>query len=218
MSFAQPLQIRSLISYLLGLCMTAGDSILKALHSKEYQEEGDSDADLYISYQEGNKHAFQFLFHRWKLPLISFFYRSLGNREDAEELALDVFRKLHQSNRRFEKKARFSTFLFTIARRLLLNKIRSKRRKPLEIIDPDDLLYVQNEAEPGNGITAEQEQIMVRALDELEEKYRTPLLLILQQGLPPREISKIISKSENSTRVLLHRAKTKLRQILEQRS
>ena len=218
MSLAQPRQILPLISYLLDLCMSAGDPILKAMHSEETQDEGDSDADLYISYQQGNNHAFQFLFHRWKLPLISFFYRSLGNREDAEELALDVFRKLHQSDRRFERKARFPTFLFTIARRLLLNKIRSKRRKPLEIIDPGDLLYIQNEAESSNAITAEQEQIMIRALDELEEKYRTPLLLTLQQGLQPREISKIISKSENSTRVLLHRAKIKLRQILEQRS
>lgn len=216
MSLALPRQILPLISYLLDLCTSAGNPILRATHSEENQSEGDSDADLYISYQQGNKHAFQLLFHRWKLPLISFFYRSLGNREDAEELALDVFKKLHQSNRRFERKARFSTFLFTIARRLLLNKIRNNQRKPLEIIDPNDLLYIQ--AESSDAITTEQEQTMAQALNQLDEKYKTPLLLTLQQGLQPREISKIISKSENSTRVLLHRAKTKLKQILEQLS
>ena len=218
MTFAFPLQLRSLLGGFLDLCMRVGEAVLKEIQTEEKEREGNSDADLYISYQQGDPHAFQLLFHRWKLPLISFFYRSLGNREDAEELALDVFRKLHQSNRRYEAKARFSTFLFTIARRLLINQIRNKQRKPLEIIDPNDLIYVQNDAESQNGITVEQERMIAQALNQLDEKYRTPLLLTLQQGLQPRDISKIISKSENSTRVLLHRSKAKLKKILEQLS
>lgn len=175
----------------------------------------DPDVQLFLSYIGGNEHAFRMLFEKWKLPVISYFYRSTGSRETAEELALDVFRKLHQSIQRYEPKARFSTFLFFIARRLLLNHSRKMRRKPLDFYDPQELVLLTGETAYDKTFSQEQEEALTTVLSQLHEKYRTPLLLTLQQGMQPRDVAVVIGKSENSTRVLLHRGKQQLKHLLE---
>jgi RNA polymerase sigma-70 factor, ECF subfamily len=175
----------------------------------------DPDVQLFLSYIGGNKHAFRMLFEKWKLPLISYFYRSIGDRESAEELALDVFRKLHQSNHRYQPEAKFPTYLFFIARRLLLNHSRKMRRKPLDFYDPQELVSVVGESSYDEDFSQEQEQTLMMVLGQLSEKYRTPLLLTLQQGMQPRDVAGIIGKSENSTRVLLHRGRQQLKNLLE---
>lgn len=176
----------------------------------------DSDADLFLSYKNGNEHAFRILFEKWKLPLISFFFRSIGNREQAEDLTLEVFHNLHKSSHRYQVKAKFSTYLFTLARRQLINHFRKISRKPIEIIDPTDFKWQRLADENDVQQTNEREEAMATALDRLPEKYRTPLLLQKQQGMNPRDIAPILKKSENSTRVILHRAKEQLKIILEE--
>jgi RNA polymerase sigma-70 factor (ECF subfamily) len=174
----------------------------------------DPDVQLFLSYIEGNEHAFRMLFEKWKLPVISYLYRSTGNRESAEELALDVFRRLHQSIQRYQPKAKFSTYLFFIARRLLINHSRQMRRKPLDFYDPHELVSISSETAYEKIFSDDDEHVLTAALRGLSENYRTPLLLTLQQGMHPCEVAAIIGKSENATRVLLHRGKQQLKNLL----
>ena len=59
--------------------------------------EVDEDAGHLARVAEGDERALQHLFDKWKLPLLSFFYRSLGSHADAEDLTLEVFVRLHRS-------------------------------------------------------------------------------------------------------------------------
>lgn len=162
---------------------------------------------------QGDEAALQRLFDRWKLPLLSFFYRSLGSHADAEDLTLEVFVRLHRSAAAYRPKARFSTFLFHIAHNLLRNELRRRRRKPAEPVAPGTLDYV--EADGGTRRLAELEEIFQQALGRLPEKYRTPLLLLRQQQFDYPEAAAALGITENSLRVLVHRGRQMLRAEME---
>lgn len=163
----------------------------------------------------GDDAALQHLFDRWKLPLLSYFYRSLGSRAEAEDLALEVFVRLHRAAPDYRPTARFSTFLFQIARNLMLNEVRRRRRKPAEVLPPEAFDYVAEEAVEQSRGLRELEEVLQVALERLPEKLRTPLLLLHQQGLSYPEAATTLRMTENALRVTVFRARQKLRELME---
>jgi RNA polymerase sigma-70 factor, ECF subfamily len=177
-------------------------------------EESSGETHTMLRVAAGDDGALQLLFDRWKLPLLSFFYRALGSHADAEDLTLEVFVRLHRSAADYRPTARFSTFLFHIAHNLLRNEYRRRRRKPAQPVAPESFDYVP--AEPGSGQElAELEEVFQRALLRLPEKYRTPLLLLQQQQLDYPEAAAVLRISENSLRVLIHRGRRLLKTEME---
>lgn len=84
----------------------------------------DAPKDLVRQFQLGNTHAFKLLFEQYRVPIFNFVYRMLnGDRESAEDLLSEIFMKLHNAREFYEPKARFSTWLFTIARNHCLNRV-----------------------------------------------------------------------------------------------
>ena len=83
----------------------------------------DKDAVEMQAVARGNEAAFARIIDRWKRPLINFFYRNTHNVGDSEDLAQMVFIRLYRAAPRYQPTAKFSTYLFQIARRLLLNQI-----------------------------------------------------------------------------------------------
>ena len=162
----------------------------------------------------GDEVAWQRLFERWKLPLLSYFYRSLGSRAEAEDLTLEVFVRLHRAAPSYEPRARFSTFLFQIARNLLLNELRRRQRKPAEALPPEAFDYVaEGAAEEARGLR-ELEEVLHVALGRLPEKMRTALLFLQQQGLDYPEAAAAMGMKENALRVLVFRARQKLKEAM----
>ena len=86
----------------------------------------DEDALCLARGAAGDERAWQELFDKWKKPLLAFFYRSLGSMPEAEDLTLEVFVRLHRSAASYERRAAFTTYLFHIARNLLLNELRRR--------------------------------------------------------------------------------------------
>lgn len=162
----------------------------------------------------GDESGLQCLFERWKRPLLSFFYRSLGSHADAEDLALEVFVRLHRSARDYRPTARFSTYLFQIAQNLLRNELRRRRRKPADAVPPE-LFESLPQASPGDRRLAELEEILQQALTRLPERHRTALLLVQQQQLDYPEAAAALRMTENALRVLVHRARQMLRSEME---
>lgn len=163
----------------------------------------------------GDEAALQQLFDRWKLPLLSYFYRSLGSRAEAEDLALEVFVRLHRAAPDYRPTARFSTFLFQIARNLMLNELRRRRRKPAEALPPEAFDTVAEAAAEESRGLRELEEVLQAALTRLPEKLRTPLLLLHQQGLSYPEAAGTLRITENALRVTVFRARRKLRELME---
>lgn len=142
---------------------------------------GDEDAACFLRAAGGDERGLQRLFDKWKHPLLGFFYRSLGSHADAEDLTLEVFVRLHRAAPGYRPTAKFSTCLFHIARNLLRNEQRRRRRKPAQPAPPEVFDTVRSESDADGRRLAELEEVLRRAMVRVPEKYRTPLLLLQQQ-------------------------------------
>lgn len=173
----------------------------------------DEDAPLMLAVGRGDEAALVALIERWQRPLINFFYRSLHNYSESEDLAQVTFIRLHRAAVRYEPTAKFSTYLFQIARRLLINEYRRRSRKPLEVVDPADLHAVQ----PGGDERrrGEIEEAFAYALEGLPENHRSAILLYQQQGLSYQEIAVSMDATESAVKTWIFRARTQLRAQLK---
>lgn len=163
----------------------------------------------------GDESGLQRLFEKWKLPLMSFFYRSLGSHADAEDLTLEVFVRLHRAAPGYRATAKFTTYLFHLAHNLLRNEHRRRRRKPAQPAAPEQFDYVPEDHPGAARRLAELEEVFQRALGWLPEKYRVPLLLVHQQHLAYAEAAAVLRVTENALRVLVHRGRTMLKAEME---
>ena len=163
----------------------------------------DESAALMQQVAAGDETALVNLIERWKIPLFRFFHRSLRSHADSEELAQQVFIKLHGSSHRYKPTAKFSTYLFTIARNLLLDEIKRRGRRPIEIVDPAELKM----ATPGRNPLGDIQEALEVFLDRLPETHRTALLLRVQRELSYKEIANIMEASESVVKTWIHRAR-----------
>lgn len=160
----------------------------------------------------GDRAAFAPIVDRWQTRLINFFYRSTGNRADAEDLAQETFIELHRAAGRYQHRGSFNAFLFTLARRRLIDGHRKKARRPLEFVDPGEF-FMQSQPEATDH-SREIEEAFHRALAALPEPQRNALLLLQQQGLSYEEIAQSLDASVSAVKTWIHRARTHLRKEL----
>src|SRR3984957_5302148 len=105
----------------------------------------DPDAALMLRVKRGDRAAFTELVEKYKQPVMNFVYRSLRDEIEAEDLAQNVFLQVFKSRARYKQTAKFSTWLFTIARNLCLNEIRRRSRHPAESLEET---HPENEEQP----------------------------------------------------------------------
>ena len=98
-----------------------GDWTIEAETEADKEREEDDDAACMRRIAAGDETALNVIVARWYTPLMNFFYRSTGSSHDAEDLTQSVLVKLYRAAPRYRETARFSTFLFVIARRVLHN-------------------------------------------------------------------------------------------------
>ena len=162
----------------------------------------------------GEDAAMALLVDRWKGPLIRFFNRSLHSLADAEDLAQTTFVKIYRAAERYKPTAKFSTYLFTVARRILLDEHKRRARHPVDAVDPVNL---QSTVEPkGKPSSFELEEALQQCLRKLPEKQRTSLLLRVQRELSYEEIANIKKASQGAVKTWIHRARSHLRENLKQ--
>lgn len=173
----------------------------------------DEDAALLLRVAAGEDAAMRPLVEKWQGPLINFFYRSLRSVEASEDLAQVVFVRIYRAAPTYEPKAKFSTFLFHIARRILINEFRRQSRKPLEPMDPADL---QGATTPGREKLdlMEIEEAFAQALETLPENHRTAILLFKQQEMSYEQIAEAMDASVMAVKSWIHRARQKLKEEL----
>ncbi len=174
----------------------------------------DPDAALMLAFQGGDERAFRTLFDRHGRAMVSFCHHYVRNAARAEELAQDVFLKVHRSAPRYQPTARFKTWLYRIAANHCLNELRrgeySVRREsaPRDGDEPLDL-----DTLPSGGATPE-ETAMGEALAtavhallaRLPEKQRTAFVLCRLEGLSYEDIAEVLETSVSAVKSLLHRA------------
>src|SRR5437870_11208258 len=92
-----------------------------------------SDVQLMLDVKTGEEQSFTLLLHRYRSPLVNFLYRMVRNREQAEDLAQEVFLRVYRARENYVPSAKFTTWLFRIATNLALNSVRDTRYQRMEI-------------------------------------------------------------------------------------
>ena len=185
----------------------------------------DPDAALMLRVKQGDAAAFTELVEKYKQPVMNVVYRTLRDATEAEDVAQNVFIQVHKSAHRYRVTARFSTWLFTIARNLCLNEIRRRSRHPAESLDArhpehDDQPAHQYEdkkgiAPPESLLNEELAQKIDLALAELPENQRMAILLCRQEELSYEDISEVLGCSLSATKSLIHRGRETLKEKLK---
>jgi RNA polymerase sigma-70 factor (ECF subfamily) len=171
----------------------------------------DPDAALMLAFQRGDAGAFRTLFERHARAMVAFCHHFVRDGARAEELAQDVFVKLHQAAGRYRPSARFRTFLYRIASNHCLNELRrgeyGARRAAdgAEPADPDALPSRGVSPEDAAG-AADLERAVGDLLARLPEKQRVALVLCRLEGLSYEEIAEVLDTSVSAVKSLVHRA------------
>ena len=188
------------------------------------ERELDPDAALMLRVKGGDIRAFETLMEKYKQPVINVIYRTLHDVAEAEDLAQNVFVQVYKSAHRYEVSARFSTWLFTIARNLCLNEIRRRSRHPAESLDATSADGEQparqfedprSTSAPDHLLQSELDTKIQEALDALPENQRIALLLCRQDELSYEEIARVLGCSLSATKSLIHRGRETLKERLK---
>jgi RNA polymerase sigma-70 factor (ECF subfamily) len=174
--------------------------------------EPDPDAALLLAFQRGDESAFRTLFERHARPMIAFCHHFVKDPARAEELAQDVFLKLHQAAPRYQPSARFRTFLYRIASNHCMNELRRGEHRARRASEAAGAA-AELDALPGSAATPEEaargaalERAVARLLEQLPEKQRLALVLCRFQGLSYEEIAGTLDTTVPAVKSLVHRA------------
>ena len=158
-----------------------------------------SDEELMRRTQRGDRQAFSLLYERYSASVLSYLYRMLGNLEDVESIAQEVFLRAFRFAPTYRFPQKFSTWLFTITRNLAINYSRRRKRSPVRNVTELNLEGVDISGDPyqvAQRVTDEvekQEEIarVLRALDDLPTDQREVIVLGVFQDLSYAQIEEI---------------------------
>jgi RNA polymerase sigma-70 factor (ECF subfamily) len=191
---------------------------------------GDDEAELIARLRAGDEAAFMTLVDRYHAPLLRLAQSFVPNRAVAEEVVQDTWLGVLRGLDRFEGRSSFKTWLF----RILVNRarttgVRERRHTPVDIealpaVPPDRFDAGGGWVDPPVPWTddvddrldaAKVAELIAGHLDQLPDTQRQVLLLRDFEGLPSAEVCELLGLTEANQRVLLHRARSKLRGFLE---
>ena len=175
-----------------------------------------SDEQLMLLFQGGNENAYIELVNRYKDKLINFIFNYLGDIESAEDVVQETMIKLYQKKHYYKEIAKFSTWLYTIAKNLANTELRKRKQRKTTLLSQfskDDKTYdlPSNDPEPGQEIQTDIVNKIIRdAVDQLSEKFKIVIVLRDIQGLSYEDISEIINVPIGTVKSRINRARLQL--------
>ncbi len=164
-----------------------------------------SDEELMLKVKlDKDSSAFEQLVQRHKIPLLNFVYRFIGDNDTAQDLSQDVFVRLWTSAETYLPIAKFTTFLYTIAKNMCLNALTKAKSLPqmqslndlVELPDGDcefmETLSVTGNSPEDELLGIEIEQRLTRAVDRLSPEHRLVFILTEFDGLSYQEVANIM--------------------------
>ncbi len=190
-------------------------------------EDGRTDEELMLAFREGDSRAFEPLVVRHRRGLFNFLLRSVQNRSRAEELLQEVFLRVVRSRARYQQTAKFTTWVYTIARNLCVDESRRQKfRRTVSLDAPrgkrDDgggvsMLDQTAAQQVGTDEAAEGPRIQNRvaaAVARLPDDQREVFLMRQISGLSFKEIGRAVGAPENTVKSRMRYALEKLRNEL----
>ena len=175
-----------------------------------------SDEQLMLLFQGGNENAYIELVNRYKDKLINFIFNYLGDIESSEDVVQETMIKLYQKKHYYKEIAKFSTWLYTIAKNLANTELRKRKQRKTTLLSQfskDDKMYdlPSNDDEVGQEIQTEIVNKIIReAVDQLSEKFKTVITLRDIQQLSYEDISEIIDVPIGTVKSRINRPRLQL--------
>ena len=188
---------------------------------------GETDEVLMMRFQGGDRDSFAILVRRHKTPIFNFILRQIRNHTTAEDLTQDVFVRVVRSAASFKHEARFTTWIYSIARNLCIDHLRkmSLRRHPsldqASSRDKDGPTLGDRIANEHPSSSAHRQvtsndiaQRVVVAVEALPPEQREVFLLRQLGKVPFKEIAKLTGVPENTVKSRMRYALERLQQAL----
>ena len=175
-----------------------------------------SDEQLMARFQKGDENAYIELVNRYRDRLLNFVYNYIGDFEISEDIVQDTMIKLYQKKHYYREIAKFSTWLYTIAKNLANTEFRKKKQRKITLlsqISRDDKPYDIPADQPETDQEIQSDianRIIRKAIDGLPEKFKTVILLRDIQELSYEDISSIIGVPIGTVKSRINRARLQL--------
>lgn len=201
------------------------EEYLKSMDGRRPANPTTTDESLMADFASGSQAAFELIFERYSSHIINFAYRFLGSRDEAEDIAQEVFLRIYKAKERYDPKRPFRPWIFSIASHLISDQKRFGKRHPKESLDvtlqDSDGNPYRNEIEDRSSAKSEEllekqqiAHLVQKALKELPENQRQAVLLARFEDMSYEEISQTMKVSVSAVKSLLFRARESLKQSL----
>jgi RNA polymerase sigma-70 factor, ECF subfamily len=166
-----------------------------------------NDTALFLAASQGDQGAFEMLYRRYYPEMTRYFWYKVRSQPRAEELAQDTFMKLYRYREGYEPSARFRTWLYRIAKGLLLNEVRARSRDRSVLVEKEASTVTDMEK-----VTARRQEVrkVMERIDRLPSRQREAIVLVRFQGLNYQEAAQAMKVSERALKSLLNRGRSAL--------
>ncbi len=180
-----------------------------------------SDSRLITDYFKGDEKSLEILIERYLKPIYGFACRYAGNSQDAEDITQEVFVKVWQNLKKFDKQKDFKPWIFSIAKNTAIDFLKKKKTIPFAEFENERgenvLTETISDSSPLPAELLERKDAigaLAKAVDKLLPKYRKTLLLRHNDNLTFREISETTGEPLNTVKSRYCRGLIMLKKLL----
>ncbi len=183
-----------------------------------------TDAELMLQVKGGDIRAFENLVGKHQRPLINYFFRMVWDRQIAEDMAQEVFLRIYNHAADYEAQAKFTTYMYRVARNLWIDRIRHEAHAPKTVsldapADAEGDTFHDRISGTSPSVDAhlsgqERAAIVRKAIELLPEEQRQVLLLVEGKDLKYQEIAQVLEIPLGTVKSRMHAAMMKLKELL----
>ena len=182
-------------------------------------EEEIGDGQLIEGVARGDRQAFEMLYERYAPAVFGLGLKMLGDREVAEEAVQEIFWRIWQRAKSFDRNRAFAPWLFGIAHNYCIDELRRRRARPQSVYEDDEHPILSGIADDtdvsAEALQSEQRRIVAEALRELPTEQRQALELAYFGGLTQQEIAVRLGNPLGTIKTRMRLGLQKLRTILQ---
>jgi len=188
----------------------------------------DDDIRLMLGVKAGNQESFNRLVDKYSKAIINYIFRFTGSREDAQDLAQDVFIKVYNSAKNYVPSAKFTTWIYRMANNTAIDYIRKKKSRGIHTSLDEHIesgsaemhgASTDGKIKPADEMMENEEiaENVRQALLKLPDNQRAAIIMKIYEDKPYSEIAQILGTSIASVESLLFRARQALKSRLKTR-
>lgn len=188
----------------------------------------EADEALMLRYQQGDVRAFEILLTRHRKPVFNFILRFVGLRAAAEDLLQETFLRVIKGAENYKQQAKFTTWLYTIARNLCVDRSRRQKHRKAQSLDAplsrgEDSSGTLLDVVPGDEMASDRQAVSHQlhsklhdAIASISEEQREVFLMREFLDMPFKQIAEVVGVPENTVKSRMRYALEKLRLELDE--